>query len=48
MQPDSDPQKILRAILDKTQVRSFEVTKPSLHDVFVRIAGPEAMEVNHA
>ena len=43
-----DPQKILREILGKTAVRSFEITRPSLHDIFVRIAGPETMEENHA
>ncbi len=43
-----DPQNILREILGKTAVRSFEITRPSLHDIFVRIAGPETMEVNHA
>jgi len=44
----ADPQKILRTILGMTAVKSFEIAKPSLHDIFVRIAGPETMEVNHA
>jgi len=39
-----DPQEIVKTIMDRTQVSSFEVTKPSLHDIFVRIAGPEARE----
>jgi ABC-2 type transport system ATP-binding protein len=42
-----DAQAILRAILDRTAVRHFEVAKPSLHDIFVRIAGPHAQEVGH-
>jgi hypothetical protein len=29
-------------------VTSFELAKPSLHDIFVRIAGPEAEEVHDA
>lgn len=46
--PSGDPQKILGEILRRTTVRSFDITKPSLHDIFIRIAGPEAKEVNHA
>ncbi len=45
---DSDSQEILKRIMSKTPVRYFEVAKPSLHDIFVRIAGPEAEEKNHA
>jgi ABC-2 type transport system ATP-binding protein len=44
----ADPQDILSAIMARTKVTSFEVTKPSLHDIFVRIAGPEAREAEHA
>ncbi len=40
----TDPQQILTAIMSRTSVTSFEVAKPSLHDIFVRIAGPEARE----
>jgi len=39
-----DPQRVLAAIVGRTRVTSFEVSKPSLHDIFVRIAGPEARE----
>jgi ABC-2 type transport system ATP-binding protein len=45
---DRDPQEILRAIISRTRVESFEITKPSLHDIFVRIAGPEAEEQGDA
>jgi ABC-2 type transport system ATP-binding protein len=45
--PDRDPQKILADIMSRTRVHSFELTRPSLHDIFVRIAGPEAREANH-
>jgi ABC-2 type transport system ATP-binding protein len=43
-----DPHEILAAIMGRTKVTSFEVTKPSLHDIFVRIAGPEAEEAASA
>jgi ABC-2 type transport system ATP-binding protein len=47
MSPDCDPQEVLAAIMSRTRVRSFDIVKPSLHDIFLRIAGPEAREVNH-
>lgn len=37
-----DPQEILKEIMSHTRVHKFEIAKPSLHDIFVRIAGPEA------
>jgi ABC-2 type transport system ATP-binding protein len=37
----ADPQQLLRALIERTPVKSFSVTKPSLHDIFVRIAGSE-------
>jgi ABC-2 type transport system ATP-binding protein len=40
-----DVQRVLHAIVARTQVTSFTVMKPSLHDIFVRIAGPAAEEV---
>jgi ABC-2 type transport system ATP-binding protein len=43
-----DPQEVLHTLLGRTRVSSFSVTRPSLHDIFVRIAGPQAMEVQHA
>ena len=43
-----DPQQVLRALVARTRVTSFAVTRPSLHDIFVRIAGPEAGESHHA
>ena len=39
-----DPQELLRALVAKTEVRLFEVTRPSLHDIFIRIARPETGE----
>jgi ABC-2 type transport system ATP-binding protein len=42
-----DPQLILSGLLEKTRITQFEITKPSLHDIFVRIASPERKEVAH-
>jgi ABC-2 type transport system ATP-binding protein len=44
MSRDCDPQQVLATIMAKARVTSFEIAKPSLHDIFVRIAGPEARE----
>lgn len=43
-----DIQQVLKEIIEKTSVYKFEVTKPSLNDIFIRIARPETKEVNHA
>jgi len=43
-----DPQQVLRELVARTRVTSFSVVKPSLHDIFVRIAGPAAEEVQAA
>lgn len=43
-----DPQEILSAVVSRTRVRSFEVARPSLHDIFLRIAAPKESEVSHA
>jgi ABC-2 type transport system ATP-binding protein len=45
---DADPQALLAQILTRTRIWSFEVAKPSLHDIFVRIAGPQPKEAPHA
>jgi ABC-2 type transport system ATP-binding protein len=43
-----DPQEVLRTLVGRTRVTSFSVAKPSLEDIFVRIAGHEAAETQHA
>jgi ABC-type uncharacterized transport system ATPase subunit len=48
MERACDPQQVLRAIVARTSVTSFAVVKPSLQDIFVRIAGPAAEEVRVA
>jgi ABC-2 type transport system ATP-binding protein len=42
---DADPQAFLLKVAAKTTVQHFELTKPSLHDIFVRIAKPTAEEM---
>jgi len=46
--PEIDAQDILKKIISKTRLRKFEITKPSLHDIFIRIAGHEEKEVTNA
>jgi ABC-2 type transport system ATP-binding protein len=45
---NSDPQKVLAEIVTKTPIQSFEIAKPSLHNIFVRIVRPEGKEYNDA
>src|SRR5262249_18051803 len=35
-----DPQLFLRSLTERTAVAKFEIVRPSLHDIFVRIARP--------
>lgn len=44
----ADSQVILAELMNKTRVLKFEVTRPSLYDIFIRIAAPERKEDNHA
>lgn len=41
MKQDANSQDIIKALLAKTTVKKFEITKPSLNDIFIRIAAPE-------
>jgi ABC-2 type transport system ATP-binding protein len=36
-----DPQELLAALMGRTHILQFEIARPSLHDIFVRIATPE-------
>lgn len=46
--PGADPQQILRRLMEQARVEHFELARPSLHDIFVRIARPGAEETAHA
>jgi len=46
--PGSDPQQLLAAVMSRARVGYFELARPSLHDIFVRIAGPGAEEAADA
>jgi len=41
----SDPQAFLHTLVARTPVLHFEIKKPSLHDIFVRIARPTSEEL---
>lgn len=43
-----DAQDLVTEILGRTKVTSFEVMRPTLRDIFLRIAGPEAQEATDA
>lgn len=40
---NGDPQVLLRALITHTRVHSFSIAKPSLQDIFIRIAGNDAV-----
>jgi ABC-2 type transport system ATP-binding protein len=42
---DTDPNKLLSALLARGQVQHFELAHPTLHDIFVRIAAPDSSAV---
>ena len=44
----ADPQAFLQALVQRTSVQHFEITKPSLHDIFIRIARPTSDDLRPA
>ena len=44
----ADPQAVLAQLMTRGQVRHFELARPSLQDIFVRIARPAEKENGHA
>jgi ABC-2 type transport system ATP-binding protein len=43
-----DTQAFLQALVQRTRVQQFEITTPSLHDIFIRIAKPGPDEIDSA
>jgi ABC-2 type transport system ATP-binding protein len=41
----SDPQAFLQRLVERTRVLQFEIAKPSLYDIFIRIAKPTSDEL---
>ena len=48
MTPGCDPQQVFRTLVGRTRIATFSVVQPSLHDIFVRIAGPQPQEARVA
>jgi ABC-2 type transport system ATP-binding protein len=46
LEKGADTQRLLAALLARGQVRHFELTRPSLHDIFVRIAAPSPLPLS--
>jgi ABC-2 type transport system ATP-binding protein len=46
--PGADPQAVLARLLERGRVRHFEQARPTLHDIFVRIARPEPADAGPA
>lgn len=46
LQTNGDPQAVLQNLVSKGRVSLFEIAQPSLHDIFIRIAGPEAQSLS--
>ena len=47
LEPDCDTQKILAEIMARTRIWSFDIVKPSLHDIFIRIVKYDMKEISH-
>ncbi|MBM3434656.1 MAG: ATP-binding cassette domain-containing protein [Bacteroidetes bacterium] len=39
--PGTDPMQILREVMPRTRIKKFEISSPSLNDIFIRIANPD-------
>jgi ABC-2 type transport system ATP-binding protein len=44
--PEADTQQLLTVLMQRGRVEHFEIARPSLHDIFVRIAGPQKDETH--
>jgi ABC-2 type transport system ATP-binding protein len=48
LEKGADPQVVLRELMQRGRVDRFERTRPSLHDIFIRIANPAEEDVREA
>jgi ABC-2 type transport system ATP-binding protein len=48
LEPGTDVQRLLAALITRGTVRHFELGQPTLHDIFVRIAGVDLKELSNA
>jgi ABC-2 type transport system ATP-binding protein len=48
LSPGTDAQELLAVLMRRGKVRHFELARPTLQDIFVRIARPEPEEDSHA
>ncbi len=39
LEPGADPQRLLKAAVDRMRVRRFEIVAPTLHDIFIELVG---------
>jgi ABC-2 type transport system ATP-binding protein len=39
--PETDDMLILKEIMSRTRIKKFEISSPSLNDIFIRIAKPD-------
>jgi ABC-2 type transport system ATP-binding protein len=46
--PGADTQAVLAELTRRTRIERFELARPSLHDIFVRIAAPQESDVRGA
>ena len=44
LRDDADPQELLRVLVERSRVRTFEIKQPSLHEIFVRLVGGDHAE----
>jgi len=41
---NSDPQQLLRALVERVRIRAFEIKVPSLHEIFINLVGADNVE----
>ncbi|MDD5544231.1 MAG: ATP-binding cassette domain-containing protein [Acidobacteriia bacterium] len=46
LKPGANPQELLRSMVDKTTISRFEVTEPSLNEIFKEIVGQSVEQLN--